>query len=67
MHEELPHPVSKSDINAQAADPIAVNNDDGDTADTTGYEEMQPAATALITASNEGGTQEISEDEHDNY
>ena len=71
LHEELPHPVLKSDINAQAADPIAVNNDDGDTADgtadTTGYEEMQPAATVLIAVSNEGGTQEVPEDEHDYY
>ena len=69
LHEELPH--SKSDINAQDADPIAVNNDDDDTADGTadgtGYEEMQPAATALITASNKEGTQEVPEDEHDYY
>ena len=71
LHEELPHSIIKSDINAQAADPIAVNNDDDDTADntadTTGYEEIQPAATVLITASNKEGAQEVPEDEHDYY
>ena len=71
LHEELPHPVSKSDIIAQAANPIAVNNNDGNTADGTadgtGYEEIQPAATVLITASNKEGTQEVPEDEHDYY
>lgn len=45
--------------------PLNPNDDDDNTADGTGYEEMQAEATAL--EGNEETTQEVSEDEHDYY